>query len=250
MLVSSYFEDIEFAVYCEFSTFHHRNKCDGIILVCACVCVCVCLSICLSVCICLCICISVLLHCEWWKCDCDAFYAFTILFCLCLAKATIPYWCVCVYVCFTLVLDTLLHYYRCVISFIFLAIHSEYIMPYNIIYKLHRINLCHLRHMNFTVYTHTHTLQEKRFGAVSFIFAFLLYIHLMILSHFAGLCYYCHPVHRISVYFFLFNHWNDTRVLRLPFALMNWNKLKMIQMIFEQWTTDEACNRGNSNKSR
>lgn len=60
-------------------------------------------------------------------------------------------------------LPLLLHsyyYYHRSDSFIFFG-QSEYIMLYNIIYELHRINLCHLHHLDFTVYTHTpmHTLQ-------------------------------------------------------------------------------------------
>lgn len=87
----------------------------------------------------------------------------------------------------------------------------EYIMLYNIIYKLHRINLCHLRHMNFTVYTltHTHTnTSGKAIPCCFFVIIFFCFSRLyLVLSHFAGLCYYCHPVHRISV---CFQHCNDT----------------------------------------
>lgn len=53
----------------------------------------------------------------------------------------------------SLVLYTYYYYHHHFGSFIFFG-HSEYIMLYNIAYKLHRINLCHLRHMNFTVYAH------------------------------------------------------------------------------------------------
>lgn len=60
-------------------------------------------------------------------------------------------------------LPLLLHsyyYYHRSDSFIFFG-QSEYIMLYNIIYELHRINLCHLHHLDFTVYTHTPMHTQK-----------------------------------------------------------------------------------------
>lgn len=168
-----------------------------------------CSGVCASLFVCVCSrCLNVLLHCEcWWKCDCDPF---TVSLCLCLAKVSLYYIGVCISPRVSpLVLETRLHYCCYVLSFIFLAIRRvsarEYIMLYNIIYKLHRINLCHLRHMNFTVYTHSHSTHThfRKSDSMLFFYHHLLLLSCLylVLSHFAGLCYYCHPVHRISVYF-------------------------------------------------
>lgn len=73
-------------------------------------------------------------------------------------------------------LPLLLHsyyYYHRSDSFIFFG-QSEYIMLYNIIYELHRINLCHLHHLDFTVYTHTPMHTQKHI-ALPYIMLLLLF---------------------------------------------------------------------------
>lgn len=66
--------------------------------------------------------------------------------------------------------------------YLFLAI-LEYIMLYNMIYKLHRINLCHLRHMNFTVYAHFKS--AKRIFLLCFVLIFGLIWMNRSIRHFA-----------------------------------------------------------------
>lgn len=116
---------------------------------------------------------SMLLHCGWWKCDCNAFNVVS----LCLSPFAIanihltrvPYT-------KTLSLSLCLSSTHTHVGFFYLFGHSEYIMLYNIIYKLHRINLCHLRHMNFTVYAHF-----RKNGASVLLFCSRLLILLLLL---------------------------------------------------------------------